>query len=467
MFKKFGVSQVQRRFFNDFEALTPEMWSREGLRILDHRLRVLQVVNRDYEEMYQENGDVVNLHKLGSFSAKRKQKGASVTYQSATSTANHVILNQHLHVSFYVEDRDMQSAFGPLVEKYLVRAIIAIAEGIDRVILGETYNFLDNAAGGIGATITDGALLDLNMMFNANLVPTSVEGERRTLIIGPSSERQILDIDRYVEADKLGVANGAIPNGVIGRARGFDIMMATQAWEVSQGGDTNVAGKVNEASGYPKGTTTMTIDGITGALVTGSWFRVAGDNRPHRIDAHTETTGDTTEITFTPALFGAVLNDAVITVYLPMSVEFAAGYDAQYSGDIVIADYTVFPKLGQGLAFGATGAVYTVIGVDEANAKITLSRPLDAAAADESLIFPIPEGNYNLALVRDAITFVNRPLRPVMAGAGARSFTASYNGVALRVTIGYDMDYQKTKVTVDTLCGVRTLDTDMGGVLLS
>lgn len=81
---------------------------------------------------------------------------------------------------------------------------------------------------------------------------------------------------------------------------------------------------VNNMSGYSASAVTMTVDGITGAVVTGDRFTVAGDDVVHTITAHTETLGNTTSITFTPALGDAVVNDAAIT-WLPHQLEVNIG----------------------------------------------------------------------------------------------------------------------------------------------
>lgn len=69
---------------------------------------------------------------------------------------------------------------------------------------------------------------------------------------------------------------------------------------------------VNNMAGYIVGSTTMTVDGVTGALVVGDWFTVGGRQTRYKITATTETLGNTTSITFTPGLVtAAVDNDAI------------------------------------------------------------------------------------------------------------------------------------------------------------
>lgn len=74
------------------------------------------------------------------------------------------------------------------------------------------------------------------------------------------------------------------------------------------------AAAVNNVGDYAAGATTMVIDGYTGIIPTGALFQVVGSDRLHRITATTETATDTTGITFTPGLGGAVLDNAVITL---------------------------------------------------------------------------------------------------------------------------------------------------------
>lgn len=86
------------------------------------------------------------------------------------------------------------------------------------------------------------------------------------------------------------------------------------------------SGLVNNSGGYAGGATTMTVDGWTGAIVTGDRFQVAGDtsNGIYTVTGHTESGGNTTSITFTPALGHSVADDAAITV-LPHSLKIRIG----------------------------------------------------------------------------------------------------------------------------------------------
>lgn len=465
---------VRRYLDNDVAALVPEWWARQSLRLLDKKTKILPLVNRDYDDMFAEAGDIVNLNKDGGFVAKRKFQGSPISIQDVKSTKDWVAMNQQLHVSFLLDDQDMRRTFGQLSQRYMMRAAVALGVGIDAVLMGETYQFRDYMAGKIGTAIGDPAILELREHFTRNNVPNPEEGEPRFLIVGPGSESEILNVPRFVEMSMIGDGS-PLRNGMIGRVRGFDVIQTSQAWEVATGADV-VTGAVNHVGGYAAGTDTMVVNGFTGALVAGSWLTIAGDMRPLRIVSTTETGADTTGIVLETAIDSAVLHQAVITVYSPFLVNQASataggqasGYDFQSGEDIKIDGFTNDPRLGGGVTIGATSNdFYTIVGMDTTLDTITLNRPLDVGVLNNAPIFPMPSGNYNMALIRDAITFVNRPLMPPEAGTGVKSYTASYRGVAIRVTIGYDMLYERMRVTLSTLCGVKTLNTAMGALLMS
>jgi hypothetical protein len=90
------------------------------------------------------------------------------------------------------------------------------------------------------------------------------------------------------------------------------------------------SGLINNMAGYAQGTTTITVDGYTGVVVTGDYFTIAGDVDefnlpvPHKITSHTETAGATTSITFTPATKAAVADDAALTI-LPHFINVKIG----------------------------------------------------------------------------------------------------------------------------------------------
>lgn len=78
---------------------------------------------------------------------------------------------------------------------------------------------------------------------------------------------------------------------------------------------TSQTAAVNLEAGYTTGATTIIIDSITGIVATGTTFTIAGESGLpiHTVTAHSETSGNTTSITFSPGAVGTVADNAVIT----------------------------------------------------------------------------------------------------------------------------------------------------------
>ncbi len=447
---------------NDFAALIPEWWAMETLREMTAKLVVLPMVNRDYEQYFANAGDVVNLNRTGSFATKRKFKDEDIVLQDATTSGDTIRLNQHLHVSFYLDDADKRSTFSNLREKFIVKAADALSGGIDQVLLGETYQFHSQVAGSVGLTSgnADAAMLDLREHFQRRNIPNN----GRQLIVGPATDKLLLDVDRFVEADKLNnaAAVGAIQNGLLGRLRSFNVNEGSQVAEISAGQSTS-SGAINNGDGYATGSTTLTVDTFGGALTNGSWCLINGI--PYRI---TGASGDPcTEITISPGLHKAVADDDAVEVWDTGTINHPSGgtYAFQYGDEIQYDGIDPHPKIGQGVSFGNSDVVYTIMAVDTSNNRMLLNRPLDNAVAHGATVALFPRGNYNPAFIQDAITFVNRPLAP--PSESVRSGIAVMNGIALRVTFGYDMMKMRDIVTLDTLCAVKTLDRRYGGIFIS
>lgn len=78
---------------------------------------------------------------------------------------------------------------------------------------------------------------------------------------------------------------------------------------------TSHSGAVNLMAGYTAGATTMIVDTIVGIILTGTNFTIAGESGSpvHIVTAHSETSTNTTSITFTPGVAGTVADNTVLT----------------------------------------------------------------------------------------------------------------------------------------------------------
>jgi hypothetical protein len=452
------------RYSNDIAALIPEFWAQESLAILEENMVIGNLVHRDFSNEVAKFGQVVHTRKPGELTAKRKWHSDSVTIQDVTSTDVAVKLNQHVHISFLIKDGEESLAMKDLVQLYMYPAMLGNARFVDRVLLGQYVQFLSNRAGKIGGFTGQSVkdyIIDTRTVLNNN----KAYEEGRNLILTTNTEAAALKPEFFTSAEKVGDQGTALRTASLGQKFGFNFFMSQNAPSVG-GAFTTTAGAVNNAAGYPVGTKVLTVDGITGAWANGNWVKI--DGVPYQITAHSETMGNTTSITLNYGLLRAVADNDVITRYSAGQVNNAAGYAVGWYTDIAYDTFTgTTPRIGQSVSFGTdTTNKYTVVDTN-GTTTILLDRPLEAALVDNDAINITPEGEFNFAFHRNALAMVSRPLALPMAGAGAQSAIASYNGMAMRATIAYLAEKQGHLVTLDFLFGVKVLEPLLGAVLLA
>lgn len=454
-------------YANSLDPFVPEIWAQESLAILEENMVVANLIHRDFEDEIASFGDTVNTRKPGEFEAKRKTNDDDVTNQDASATNVPVKLDQHIHVSFIIKDGEESKSMKGLVEEYMMPAMLAHARFIDRMVLGQYPKFIHNRGGKLGTAGTVAYLLDMRQVMNEN----KAYENGRNLILTSNTETDYLKLDLFTQAQQVGDDGTAIREAYLGRKFGYNTYTCQNSPSILSGNSV-VTGAVNNAAGYAKGTTTMTVDGLSAALPVNSWFTVAGDMTPQRIIS--SVGGATpTSVTFWPGLRYDVVDNAVITRYVPGAINNASGYAVGYAKELTVDTFTVAPQVGQMVSFGTstsnsqdTNPYYTIVAVT-GTTGITLDRPLDVALVDDAAVNIGPAGNYNLAFHRNAIALVVRPLALPREGTGARAANVNYNGLGVRVVMTYDGKAQGTRVTLDLLCGIKVLEPLLGAVLLA
>lgn len=467
---------------NDFDtadrAWVPEIWAAETLMILEANMVIGNLVHTDFEDEIQEFGDTVNTRKPGTFTARRKGVNDDVTVQDATAEKIAVVLDQYFHTSFLIRDGQESLSFKDLVAEYLGPAASSLAEAIDKVLLGQAYQFMANGVGDLGRFSEDspgatgnvkGEILNTRQKMNEKKAPVS----GRNLILAPDSETEALKLDLFISAEKVGDEGTALREASLGRKLGFDFYMAQNVGSIGPVGSDDYAFHADElASDGAAGATTLTLD--SGVVENGQYITLENDEQPLRVTAGGGTTGITVNRPLRVAVPAATSN---LIEYIPGDVDLTghsgvSAYGAGYAKQIRV-DGTGDPHVGQLVSFSAGATMrtgeYSIIDVVVVTANttwlITLDRPLEVALADADKVNYGPIGDFNFAFTRNALALVTRPLAPPKAGTGALSGVANFNNLSVRVTITYNGTQQGHLVTLDVLAGVKVLDTDQGAVM--
>jgi hypothetical protein len=464
-------------YANSLDAFIPEVWANESVAILLENMIASSMVHRDFENELAKFGDLVHTRKPAEFVAKRKTKSDDVTVQNAEATDIQVPLNQHLHTSFTLQDEDLTKSFQELRVLFLEPAVVSLAQAMDKITLGQCYQFMANQQGhlGLGAAGTiKSYMIDTRKRMSINKAPEAA----RTLIIGPETEAHMLNLDTFTEADKVGDDGSALREASIGRKFGFNIYQCQNTPNPTVSVDS-AASKIDLSGGYAAGTTAIHVDtaGLTDfENLAGCYIKIAGDETIQRVASESGAATQDIDLVISPGLRHAVLDDAVVTKYENALVNDSDDYAIGYAKEITVDGYTGVIEQGTLVSFSTDGApnvpyagVYCVISTTETTGNttgITLDRPLALAIEDNDVIDLGPSGEVNFAFQRNCLALVIRPLVTVPGGMGAMSAIASFNDVAVRVTASYEGRAQGILITVDLLCGVATLDTNLAAIML-
>lgn len=446
-------------FDNDNSALIPERWAMEALLVLHENTVHLPLVHRDYSEEVAEHGEVIHTHRPAKFEMERKVDGDDITIQDAKSAKVDIRLDFHSHTSFMIYDGERSKAFKDLVELYITPAMQSAAQEIDEVIGAQKYQFIANMVGKIGTAITKSTLVQINKVMNTNNVPQA----DRYFSMTPEMEANLLDELLFTDASQVGDDGTALREASIGKKFGLWNLMSQNMTTIDAVA-SEVTGAVNNAGGYTKGTTVITVDGFGAAIPNGSWVTIEGDDRPRVVDS-TVGGATPTQITLETGIDAVIADDAVVTVYPNGAINEAAGYDQYYTKRMTVDGLTDAPQKGQLLSF-ASGQKHGLIGQKNTTTSIKLDQSTQAALADDAAFFLGPDGDFGMAFHKNAVAFISRPLVLPPDNAGVEAAVVDYKGVGIRVSMAYDYKKQGTAVTVDLLWGIKTLDENLGVLVL-
>ncbi len=457
---KLYLSQPRQAcYVNDLDAYVPEIWAQESLEILKENMVAAQLVHRDFSSEIAKFGDRVHTRKPSEFKISRRTDATSVTSQDAEATNVPVDLNQWFNNTFTIRPSEMSLSFKDLVKIYLEPAMLSVARGIDRAILGRgAAAFLADSSKRSGRLqeMTYSNVYDWVVEVDQVMNESKVDALGRSLVISPSAKAQMLKSDKFVKANERGDGGLSMRTGIIGHMLGFDTYMAQNVNNVQVGADVALLA-VDGAGAKPAeyaGAINIAISGVVGEYLV-----IAGNGQPTYM-----TDVSTGAVVLNEALKYAIANSAVVKHYKSCAV--ATTRAAGYSEEISVKTHTSGkgPQVGQLVSFvdassGANRHTYTVIEATEGTttSELVLDRPLDTTiTADSTVVCPGPYGSINLGLHRNALALVTRPLAPV-SGAGMMTAVAEAYGLGIRVSMQDQINVGRV-VAVDLLAGVAVLD---------
>ncbi len=252
--------------------LTPQMITKEGLRVLENSLTLTLTANRKYSNEFAQSGakigDTLNIRKPPRYIVS---EGQALDLQDSTETRTSLVLNKQFHVDFQFSSKELTLDINDYSRQFVKPAMAALANKID-VYVASFYTEIYQASGTPGSVpSTSDVYLDAGVELDDAAVPRD---GNRSVVISPRMQARIVSA-----LQGLFQASGKIAeqytSGQMGTALGFD-------WHMDQNTATHRYGTyagtplVNGAD--QTGTSLITDGWSSGAstLNRGDLFTIAG-----------------------------------------------------------------------------------------------------------------------------------------------------------------------------------------------
>jgi hypothetical protein len=457
-------------------SFIPKIWAMESLRILKEKMGVTNLVHRDFQNEVASFGDLVHTRRPGEVKTKRRTDStpAANLLQNVQATDVQVPLNQWFNESITIPEGAMSKSFVELSQVYLEPLILSIARGVDRAVLGRlgsaflgAYNMRAGRLNALNGTNVYDACVRADEVLNINKADT----DGRSLLCAPSAKATMLGCDKFVEAQKRGDGGKTLQSAVLGSILGFDTYMFQNVPSVLGGTDIELGTVTAAHAAASKDAQALSLTDC----VAGEFVVVSGNDQPTwaaAVDGSSKAVTLNEPNAYATTAGTAVARYKACAVAAPVAAGYTGNtsYAAGWAEDVVLGSYGAgaAPQIGQLVAFGsgAGRALYVIIEtttVGNATA-VLLDRPLDYAVAVADPAYPGPMGSFNIAMHKNALALVTRPLATTHA-AGIEFGVQEDYGMGIRIAMQHKIN-EGLVIAVDMLAGVAVLDTRLAVPLL-
>ena len=289
-----------------------------GLLALRERAVMPRLVNRDFDSLAAQKGDVVNIPISASISTRDVTPAVTqAANQDTTPTTVAVTLDQWKEATFQLSDKDQMEAQDGFMPRQSLEAIKSLANTVDSFMFGK-YTGIYAAAGTAGTTPLGTDLLQIasgRALLNTGLA----ELDDRSVVLDVNAEAAAIALGNFVQAEQAGT-DQTIRRGEIGRKLGMD-------WFLDQNVPTHTNGTawtgvkwklaVNVSGTGGQSTLAVLNTDAAGTIVVGDLFTISGDAQQYAMTTALAAVSASvqTNIAFTPSLaatYASAVNVSVI-----------------------------------------------------------------------------------------------------------------------------------------------------------
>jgi hypothetical protein len=226
----------------------PAVWAAGILKALDTLLVYAgpNIMNTDYEGEISQAGDTVRITTLGDVTVQTYVPNVDIAApEELTDAQLRLVVDQLKYFNFQIDDVDRRQALEGLRNEAERRAAYGLRKVLDSFCAGlyveaAAGNFLGSDAAPItGFNVTATKAYDQLVDLNTKLNTTDTPEDGRWAVVPPWYEGYLQKDQRFTgygtQANRQQLENGtqAGPNGLIGRAAGFDIYRSNQVPNVA------------------------------------------------------------------------------------------------------------------------------------------------------------------------------------------------------------------------------------------
>lgn len=385
--------------------LTPDMITREALRVLHQKLTFVGSINRAYDNSFAASGakigDTLRIRLPNQYTVRT---GATLSAQDVAEQNTTLQVSTQKGVDMSFTSVDLTLDIDDFSKRFITPAMAVLSASIEADALNmvkDVYQVANN----IGSDITLKNVLTGRKRLNDSLTP---EGDR-TALLNTNDNVNLVDALKGLFQDSNAIKE-QYREGMMGRTAGFDFYETTHLTTQSRG-----AGASYLSNGATQTGAAIILDTGTGAINAGEVVTFAGV-----FEVHPET-----------KVSSGRLQQFVVTA------NYAGG-----AGTINISPSVV-----------ATGARQNVSNSIADNSAMTIVGTASTAYS-QSMVYH-----------KDAFTFATADL--VLPGGVDMASRQTFDGISMRMIRQYDINNDAFPVRLDVLYGYKTLRAQLAARLLN
>lgn len=391
--------------------LTPQMITREALRILHQKLNFIGNINRQYDDSFANSGakigDTLSIRLPNQYTVRT---GKTLSTQDTTENKVPLTVATQKGVDVNFSSAELTLSLDDFSTRILEPAMAVLAANMEAdafSMLLDVYNSVNN----IGSAITFKNVMTGRKLLNDNLAPI----DNRTCILNTTDQVDLIDALKGLFQDSSAIQK-QYKEGMMGRTGGFDFYENTLIPTQTTGTAAASTGYTVNGAVTANGSSTVTVAAGTTTFKKGDIITFSGCNR-----VHPETKADT-----------GTLQQFVVTA------DYAGGAGTLQIAPAIYTSGGMQNVLATGIPNGAT--------VTKVGGASTVYKP--------SLVFH-----------KDAFAFATADLiMPKGVDFAAREV---YDGISMRIVRAYDINNDNLPCRIDVLYGYKTLRAQLAARILS